>query len=258
MLHTSEAILAVRDVRKTIRFYREALGFESEWLWQDPPTFGGVHWGKVEVMFCLDPELAEKVEGHMHFFRVENVEDLYEKHKSSGAPIVGEIENKPWGVREYTVRDPNGYHLRFAGHPKYERPVSATNLIPEYIRIERRNPTVQEHQMLFLAVGWNNPADRLAESLGRSLICVVAIDSRDDSAVGMARACGDGYNFTIWDVIVVPAHQGQKIGSALIEATLKELRTIARPGSFVGLFTGKPEFYERVGFKRDHGMHLRL
>jgi catechol 2,3-dioxygenase-like lactoylglutathione lyase family enzyme len=83
-LSRSEAILAVADVAAAMRFYRDKLGFTGEWLWDDPPTFGGVSWGKVSVMFCLQPALAAKVEGHQHAFFVTGIERLYERHRDNG------------------------------------------------------------------------------------------------------------------------------------------------------------------------------
>jgi GNAT superfamily N-acetyltransferase len=258
MIDTSEAIFAVADIRATIAYYRTVLGFESEWLWGDPPTFGGVRWGRIQVMFCLQPELAARVERHMHMFRVPDVQGLYDRHKSAGAEIVSDIENKPWGLREYTVRDPNGYHLRFAGPESYERPATATDALPAHVRIEKRLPTLDEYVRLSESVGWTRDLENMPKALAASLFGIVAVDTRDGQAIGMSRACGDGRNFTIWDVIVVPAYQGQLIGSALMEATLAELRQIGPRGAFVGLFAMKPLFYERLGFVRNSGMHLPL
>src|SRR2546421_1188451 len=92
MIHVSEAIFAVSDVRETVRFYREKLGFESEWFWGEPATFGAVRWGMVQVMFNQMPELQAKVEGHQHMFRVDDIQNLYEKHKAAGAPIIHALE----------------------------------------------------------------------------------------------------------------------------------------------------------------------
>jgi predicted enzyme related to lactoylglutathione lyase/GNAT superfamily N-acetyltransferase len=254
----SEAIFAVSDVRQTVRFYREVLGFESEWLWEDPPTFGGVRWGKAQIMFCLQPDLAEKVVGHQHFLRVDDADALHAKHLAAGAAIVSPIENKPWGGREYTVRDPNGYHLRFMGPAKYERPKTATEALLPHIRIELRVVTLEEFIALHQAVGWIYQPSILESALQKTHSGATAVDTRDETAVGMLRVCGDGKAFTIWDVIVKPSHQGQKIGSAMIAVALAELRKSAPRGTFVGLFTGKPEFYERLGFCDGHGMHLPL
>jgi catechol 2,3-dioxygenase-like lactoylglutathione lyase family enzyme len=66
----SEAIFAVADVAATIRFYREKLGFTKTWVWDDPPTHGGVEWGGISLMFHLDADLAQYLEGHQHYFFV--------------------------------------------------------------------------------------------------------------------------------------------------------------------------------------------
>lgn len=257
MIHASEAILAVADVPAAIRFYRDVLGFESEWMWGTPPTFGGVRWGKAHVMLCQQPKIASQVEGHMHMFFADAIDELYARHKAAGAPIISEIENKPWAVREYTVRDPNGYHLRFGGPEKHHRPESALDALPAHITLAKRTPTLADYERLATSVGWTtHPA--MQESLDRSMFCILAIDGRVGRIVGMTHVCGDGRYFTIWDVIVEPSYQHQQIGRSLMEKTIDELRKVAPPGAFVGLFTTKPEFYERVGFMRGHGMHMAI
>ena len=107
-------------------------------------------------------------------------------------------------------------------------------------------------------MNWNIDPERMQQALNHSLLGVVAIDTRTNAAIGMARACGDGRFYTIWDVIVVPEHQGQKIGTALMETLLAELRRIGPKGAFVGLFALKTGFYEQLGFVCDSGMHIPL
>jgi uncharacterized glyoxalase superfamily protein PhnB len=109
----SEAILVARDVAATIRFYRDVLGFTKEWVWDDPATHGGVSWDHAHLMFHLDRELANHMDGHQHYFYVKKEDDLHARHQQNGVQIISPLERKPWGMREYTIRDPNGYHLRF-------------------------------------------------------------------------------------------------------------------------------------------------
>ena len=258
MIHSSEAILAVSDVRQTVRFYRDVLGFESEWFWQDPPTFGGVRWGHIQIMFCLQPHMKGKTDGLMHMFNVDDVRGHYERHKTAGAPMFSELENKPWGIAEYTVLDPNGYHLRFGGPEIYHRKATGSDSLPSYIRVEKRTPSYEDFARLKRSVGWNVQEEPMREALARSLFFISAIDSRDGKMVGVTRVSGEGDGYSIWDVMVDPEYQCQKIGSALMAASVAELRKIGPKGAFVGLFTGKPEFYERVGFQKGGGMHLAL
>jgi len=261
-LHSSEAILAVADVPATVKFYREVLGFESEWLWGEPPTFGGARWGRVHVMFCLQPALARTVEGHQHALFCEDINGLYQRHRETQAPIISEIENKPWGIREYTVRDINGYHLRFGGPPTYERPASALSTLPDFIRLVERMPTVDELAAVADAVGWKSNAETMGLALQNSLYGVVALDTREpghERVVGCIRVVGDRARvFYVQDVIVRPELQHQRIGSAMMEVTMAWLKHAAPKGAFIGLFTGKPAFYERYGFQNGNGMSLCL
>jgi GNAT superfamily N-acetyltransferase/predicted enzyme related to lactoylglutathione lyase len=251
MIKRSEPIFAVRDVRATITFYRDVLGGGGEWLWEDPPTFGGLRLGQTQLMFCLQPDLAGKVAGHQHQFFTDAIDELHDCHARAGAPIISPIENKPWGVREYTVLDPNGYHLRFGGPPKYERPAGALETLPASIRIEPRLPTWDEYRDLHLAAGWGE-TKTVPAVLARSWFGCVAIDGETDATVGMTRVMHDSHAwYSIWDVVVRPEYQAKRVGTAMMETALSHLRQHAGPGALVFLFTHKPQFYERLGFRTE-------
>jgi GNAT superfamily N-acetyltransferase len=251
-LSRSEAILAVADVVATVRYYRDKLGFGREWLWGNPPDFGGVSWGKVGVMFCLQPALAGKVEGHQHSFLVSGIDRLHARHRDNGVEIILPLEAKPWGLREYTVRDQNGYHLRF-GEPITAHATSTPKRqLPECVRLVERTPTTEEYETLLRAVGWarnmNQEAARTA--LQNTLYAVVALEG--NRPVGMARVVGDGaIAFYVQDVVVRPDRQRQGIGTALMEAVMGYFRRATSRQSSIGLFTGRhlAGFYERQGFE---------
>jgi uncharacterized glyoxalase superfamily protein PhnB len=59
-------------------------------------------------------ELAARSAGNEVMLFVSGVDALYTEHRGRGAPISSELRDQPWGLREYSVRDPNGYILRFA------------------------------------------------------------------------------------------------------------------------------------------------
>lgn len=70
----------------------------------------------------------------------------------------------------------------------------------------------------------------------------------------MGRLIGDGQYYIIVDVIVHPAFQRQKIGSAILNMLLKYVdgHTPAGGRSSIQLIAekGKEPFYEALGFKR--------
>ncbi len=103
-------ILYSKDVKESIRYYTEVLGFESHWEWEDPPTFGGVDWGEIRVFFCKDGQGSP---GTWICMNVEDIDLYCETIKARGASIVALPDDKPWGLREMLVQDPDGHMIRF-------------------------------------------------------------------------------------------------------------------------------------------------
>jgi len=212
----------------------------------DPPTFGSVSWGRVTIMFNLLPDLAARVEGHQHWINAEDVDALHQFHKERGAPIVAPIENKPWGAREYTVEDPNGYHLRFASMATGQTAKSIP--LPEGIQILRRKPTEEEHTRV--AGEFFPPKDMSAKCLESSWAGIVAL-SPEGEAIGAVRIVCDAPGwYSIWDVAVLPDWQGRRVGEAMMKEAVQLVRE-ASPGACVYLFTFKHGFYEKLGFEKE-------
>jgi uncharacterized glyoxalase superfamily protein PhnB/GNAT superfamily N-acetyltransferase len=246
MVTSSTAILASADIEQSIGFYKEVLGFESSWMYGNPPTFGCASWGSASVMFNLQPELVGRVEGHQHWFNVIDVDALYSLHLERGAKIAAEIENKPWGMREYTVVDPSGYHLRFASPAA--PPAPSAGGFPEGVTIVPRLPTLAEYERISGEAFYPDGVE--PEVLERSWAGVVAL-SPEGEAIGMARIMWDAPGwYSVWDVAVRPEWQGRKIGARVMEAAVA-LVSEASPGAWVYLFTYRHGFYEKLGFGKE-------
>lgn len=102
--------LAVPDVAAAAAFYTATLGFTHGFTWGDPPTFAGVSLGDAQLFLSAGTPCAG---GCDVFFVVDDADALYAYHRASGADVVQEIGDRPWAMRDYTVRDPNGYRLIF-------------------------------------------------------------------------------------------------------------------------------------------------
>ncbi|MEK6282804.1 MAG: VOC family protein [Acidobacteriota bacterium] len=107
--------LACADLLACFEFFENKLGFAREWSWGEPPTDGGVQRDGVRLYLVQNPELAARAKDAEVTITVEDIDSLYAEHMAGGAPIEMTIRNEPWGSREYHVRDPSGYILRFSG-----------------------------------------------------------------------------------------------------------------------------------------------
>ncbi|HEY0680574.1 MAG TPA: VOC family protein [Chitinophagaceae bacterium] len=108
--------MPVRDLVETIDYYKEQLGFYKEWFYNDQDA--GLRRDNMHLLFNYSPEHVAIINTNEKHFEimwfVDNVNEIYEEYKSKEVHIASEIEDKPWGVREFTVQDVNGYHLRIA------------------------------------------------------------------------------------------------------------------------------------------------
>lgn len=108
-------ILPCRSVSATTAFYRR-LGFEggAHEFSQDYAIF---RQGTIELHFFAHPRLIPAESWAGCYIRVANVQDLYEASLACGLPDSGiprlqHLEDKPWGLREFAVVDPDGNLLR--------------------------------------------------------------------------------------------------------------------------------------------------
>jgi uncharacterized glyoxalase superfamily protein PhnB len=116
--------LVVKDMDKTIRFYRDVLGFEVLMTApeKEPFDWAMMKMGNVEIMF----QTRQSLGGEMAAFKeipvggsftlyidVANVEGLYETVKGK-ATVEKALHDTFYGTREFVIRDCNGYVMVFA------------------------------------------------------------------------------------------------------------------------------------------------
>jgi len=247
-----EPILAASNISETVQYWHDTLGFPDKWTWGEPPNHGGVSWNGVAIQFSHNPNLASVSKGNAIFIRSKKLEALHNLHQRKNAEIVEPLENRPWGMASYTVREINGYYVIFAGSPISDRKESSMEL-PPAVRIIDRLPSIKEYQHLASAVGWSAYLNEaiLQKLLAAPLFAVVAEDSGTNEAIGCALLLGDNASFYyIKDVIVDPAWQNKHVGTALMKALTHWLENNAANNALVGLITGETlaPFYQQFGF----------
>jgi len=96
--------LPVVDVERAQRHYRDAFGFEIGWLYPGK-EIGAVSRGQVAIFF-RKRELP--FEPAVHWVFADDIDASYQELQSLGANIVEPLEKKPWGLRQFTVKDLDG------------------------------------------------------------------------------------------------------------------------------------------------------
>lgn len=97
-------LLLVPDVPTTAAYYRRVLGFKSDPR-ADTPEYSVV-WRDNAAVHLAQGETAPT--SVRLFFWVKDVNALYEEFIGQGAAIEVPIGTRPYGIRDFSVRDPNG------------------------------------------------------------------------------------------------------------------------------------------------------
>jgi predicted enzyme related to lactoylglutathione lyase len=102
-------ILPVRDIGEAASFYERA-GFDVR-LYDD----GGFAFVEYDDESVFDLHLVERVSpgdnGAGCYMIVPRVDAWHAEMTAAGLPVTA-VEDQPWGMREFTLTDPSGNHVR--------------------------------------------------------------------------------------------------------------------------------------------------
>ena len=112
-------ILFVSDVSTAADFYRDKLGFETDFLHGNPPFYGAVSrdGACLHLRFVHRPNFAELAasEGSLILATIEvsNVKALFEEFKARGVAFPQSLAKQAWGGTDFHVRDADGNIISF-------------------------------------------------------------------------------------------------------------------------------------------------
>ena len=111
--------IVVRDIKRSTEFYRR-LGFE---LLRDGGDFVELTWehhrfflAEISAFHGMEPVLTEPPKFPLANIRVmvPNVDDHWRIVQEVGAQVIIPISDRYYGLRDFTIADPDGFGIRFA------------------------------------------------------------------------------------------------------------------------------------------------
>lgn len=106
--------LPVKDVKETVEWYKQNLGFGEEWFYGDPITDGDCRRDEMRFLFGIGSEPFQPLKDISLILFVSNVDEVYNEVTERRLPITREIKDYDYGIREFSILDCNGYLLRFS------------------------------------------------------------------------------------------------------------------------------------------------
>ena len=113
--------LAVRDMKKTIEFYTNSLGFKLGMCFPTPqnPEYADMSKDGMVLMFIPAQNIGiggqEKLGiGVNLYLQIDgDIDKYYQEIKQKGVKIAADIKDEPFGIRDFSVEDSDGYKLTF-------------------------------------------------------------------------------------------------------------------------------------------------
>lgn len=104
-------VLAVQDLKGSSQFFLD-LGFQ---MYNEPEGWVFVKKDNCMIMLgeCKDAIAPQDLGDHSYFayLRVDNADEFYQELINKGIKPTTNIESKPWGMREFSLRTPEGHRL---------------------------------------------------------------------------------------------------------------------------------------------------
>jgi len=107
--------LPSRSIEATVAFYNR-LGFEGG-MHKFNKSYAIMRRGSVEIHFFKHEELVPEQSSFGCYIWVQDVDSVYaafgaSRLSKSGIPRMDKLQDKPWGLREFAIVDPDGNLLR--------------------------------------------------------------------------------------------------------------------------------------------------
>lgn len=127
--------LPVNDVPQAVAFYEERLGFDVGFTWGEPVTMAGMNLGEAQIFL---EQGTPNPTGCTLYFVVGDADELHAFHREQAVEILSDPEDQAYGLRDYAIRDLNGYQLVFGHYIYTVGPPVPIERVDVPVRLEKR------------------------------------------------------------------------------------------------------------------------
>ena len=107
-------VLAVQNLAASVDYYTGILGMTVDFT---APGWAFLSRGSFRLMLgeCVDAMPAHDLGDHSYFVyvTVEGIDEFYHELVGKGVELMQRLADKPWGLREFGIRTPDGHRLMF-------------------------------------------------------------------------------------------------------------------------------------------------
>ena len=124
IINSTEAQLFVADIKASCDFYTQKLGFTVGFVYGDPPFYGQVRRdsARLNLRMVDEPVFAGDIREREHLLSAsltvastEAIKKLFLSFQTTGVSFSQTLKKEPWGARTFSVKDPDGNLIMFAG-----------------------------------------------------------------------------------------------------------------------------------------------
>ena len=120
--------ITANDLEKSLAFYRDVVGFAVEERWEKDGKLAGVSLRAGKVVFMIGQDDwqkgrdRKKGEGFRLYFETsQDIDAIAKRIESAGGRLDQQPKDQSWGMRDFSMTDPDGFKLTIGKPLKKKR-----------------------------------------------------------------------------------------------------------------------------------------
>jgi uncharacterized glyoxalase superfamily protein PhnB len=106
-------VFVVKDLPRAVEHYRDVLGFAVRFTYGEPVLYTGVERDALVLHLQAAGRTKRQPGQSSVYVFVSDVDALHAELKAKGALVQGEPQDYPYGMRDFSINDPDGNQLSF-------------------------------------------------------------------------------------------------------------------------------------------------